>query len=68
MRNVRCFLTLLFFAVPGYAQGNSYLFVLKSFDGEVCAVPLRISHYWIQTVFSAHALATYDISDLNIGT
>jgi len=37
---------------------------VKSFDGEVCAVPLRISHYWIQTLFSAHALATYDISDL----
>jgi hypothetical protein len=37
---------------------------LKSFDGEICAVPLRIGHYWIQTLFSAHALASYDISDL----
>jgi hypothetical protein len=36
---------------------------LKTFDGEVCAVPLRIGHYWIQTLFSAHALAAYDVSD-----
>ena len=26
--------------------------------------PLRIGHYWIQTLFSVHALAAYDISDL----
>jgi hypothetical protein len=37
---------------------------LKTFDGKECAVPLRIGHYWVQTLFSAHALATYDISDL----
>jgi len=38
---------------------------LKTFDGELCAVPLRIGNYWIQTLFSAHALAAYDISDRN---
>jgi hypothetical protein len=37
---------------------------VKTFDGEVCAVPLRIGHYWVQTLFSSHAVATYDISDL----
>jgi len=37
---------------------------LKTFDGDSCDVPLRISHYWVQTLFSEHALATYDISDL----
>jgi len=26
-------------------------------------VPLRIGHYWVQTLFSAHALAAYDVSD-----
>jgi len=36
-----------------------------TFDGETCAVPLRLGHYWVQTLFSAHALASYDISDLN---
>jgi hypothetical protein len=36
---------------------------LKTFEGERCAVPLRSGHYWIQTLFTAHALATYDISD-----
>ena len=37
---------------------------LKTFDGDICAVPLVIGHYWVQTLFSAHALAAYDISDL----
>ena len=37
---------------------------LKTFDGKECAVPLRIGHYWVQTLFSARALAAYDISDL----
>jgi hypothetical protein len=37
---------------------------VKTFDGDECAVPLRIGHYWVQTLFSAHALAAYDISDL----
>jgi hypothetical protein len=36
---------------------------LKTFEGEICALPLRIGHYWVQTLFSAHALAAYDISD-----
>ena len=36
---------------------------VKTFDGEMCAVPLRLGHYWVQTLFSAHALAAYDISD-----
>lgn len=36
---------------------------LKTFDGERCAVPLRFGHYWIQTLFTVHALAAYDISD-----
>lgn len=34
-----------------------------TFDGEECGVPLRIGHYWIQALFSSHALAAYDISD-----
>jgi hypothetical protein len=36
-----------------------------TFDAKTCAVPLRLGHYWVQTLFSAHALASYDISDLN---
>jgi hypothetical protein len=36
---------------------------VKTFDGKICAVPLRIGHYWIQTLFSSHAVAAYDISD-----
>ena len=38
---------------------------LKSFDGDECAVPLRIGHFWVQTLFAVHALAAYDISDLD---
>lgn len=37
----------------------------KTFDGKTCAVPLRLGHYWVQTLFSEHALASYDISDLS---
>lgn len=37
---------------------------VKTFEGQTCAVPLRIGHYWVQTLFSEHALAAYDISDL----
>jgi hypothetical protein len=39
--------------------------LLTAFEGERCAVPLRINHYWVQTLFSAHALAAYDIADMN---
>jgi hypothetical protein len=37
---------------------------LKTFDGEQADVPLQIGHFWIQSLSSVHALATYDISDL----
>lgn len=37
---------------------------LNTFEGEECDVPLRIGHYWIQTLSSRHALASYDITDL----
>src|ERR1700687_5549973 len=36
--------------VAGAQPTISYL---KTFDGELCAVPLRIGHYWVQTLFSA---------------
>lgn len=38
---------------------------LKTFDGQECDVPVRIGHYWIQTLTSLHAVATYDIADLS---
>jgi hypothetical protein len=38
---------------------------VKTFDGERCAVPLRIGHYWVQTLFTAHAVAVYDLSNLS---
>jgi hypothetical protein len=51
------------YELNGIATDQPTLRHLKTFDGEVCAVPLRIGHYWVQTLFSAHALAAYDISD-----
>jgi hypothetical protein len=36
---------------------------MKTFEGERCAVPLRLGHYWVQTLFTTHALVAYDISD-----
>ena len=38
---------------------------LKTFEGESCDVPQRVGHYWLQTLFSEHALAAYDLSDLS---
>jgi hypothetical protein len=52
------------YALDGAETAHPSARYLKTFDGDQCAVPLRIGHYWIQTLFSAHALATYDISDL----
>ena len=52
------------YAVTGLDGDTPSARHVKTFDGTVCAVPLRIGHYWIQTLSSEHALATYDISDL----
>ncbi len=38
---------------------------LKTFDGTQADVPLRIGHYWIQSLSSVHAVAAYDIADLD---
>jgi hypothetical protein len=52
------------YELDGVATEQPSIKHLKTFDGEVCAVPLRLGHYWVQTLFSAHAVASYDISDL----
>ena len=52
------------YQMEGIEAGEPSVRHLKTFDGERCAVPLRIGHYWLQTLFSAHALVTFDISDL----
>jgi hypothetical protein len=33
------------------------------FSGTGCGVPLRVGHWWIQTVPEAHALMTLDVSN-----
>ena len=53
------------YQMEGLGTGQPSVRHLKTFEGESCAVPLRVGHYWVQTLFSAHALATYDISDLS---
>lgn len=52
------------YAMDGVETSQISVRLVKTFEGERCAVPLRLGHYWIQTLFSAHALASYDISDL----
>lgn len=52
------------YAMDGVETNQPSVRLVKAFEGERCAVPLRLGHYWIQTLFSAHALASYDISDL----
>ena len=37
----------------------------RTFDGVECAVPLRIGRFWVQTLTTARALASFDVSDLS---
>ncbi|HZP61973.1 MAG TPA: hypothetical protein VFB28_01055 [Terriglobales bacterium] len=52
------------YETKGLADAQPIVQHVKTFEGEICAVPLRIGKYWIQTLFSNHALVSYDISDL----
>jgi hypothetical protein len=52
------------YALEGINSDNPQVRHVYSFEGKTCAVPLQIGRYWIQTLASARALATYDISDL----
>lgn len=36
----------------------------RTFEGTECAVPLRIGQFWVQTLSTTHALASFDLSDL----
>ncbi|MBZ5665070.1 MAG: selenium-binding family protein [Acidobacteriia bacterium] len=51
------------YALEGVASDQPTVRYLKTFDGEQADVPLRIGHYWIQSLSSVHAVAAYDISD-----
>jgi hypothetical protein len=39
---------------------------LRTFDAELCGVPLRLGHYWIATMFDKHAVAVYDLNTLDL--
>lgn len=51
------------YSVDGLATSTPKVRHLHTFEGETCAVPLRIGHYWIQTLLSKHAVAVYDLTD-----
>lgn len=53
------------YAMNGIDSDHPSVRHAKTFEGERCGVPLRINHYWLQTLFSAHAIAAYDISNLS---
>jgi len=53
------------YAVDGAGTPHPSVRYLKTFDGAQCGVPLRISHYWVATLSTVHALASYDITDLD---
>jgi len=52
------------YQLDGIATDHPSVRHVKTFEGERCAVPLRVGHYWVQTLFTAHAVAVYDIADL----
>lgn len=51
------------YSVDGLATLTPRVRHLHTFEGEVCAVPLLIGHYWVQTLLSKHAVAVYDVAD-----
>ena len=34
---------------------------LRTFESDFCDVPVRLGHYWVATMSSAHAIAAYDL-------
>jgi hypothetical protein len=51
------------YELDGVASAQPSVKYVHTFDGEICAVPLRMGRYWIQTLFSNHAVAVFDVSD-----
>ncbi|HZU42269.1 MAG TPA: hypothetical protein VE994_06330 [Terriglobales bacterium] len=51
------------YELDGVAGAEPSVKYVHTFEGESCAVPLRIGHYWVQTLSSVHAVAVYDISN-----
>ena len=52
------------YQLDGIATAQPAARHLKTFDGEICAVPLLLGRYWVQTLSTVHAVASYDVSDL----
>jgi hypothetical protein len=52
------------YQLDGIETDHASARLLKTFEGTQADVPLQLGHYWIQSLSSVHALATYDISDL----
>jgi hypothetical protein len=44
------------YALDGVETAQPSIHHLKTFDGEICAVPLLIGHYWVQTISTVHAV------------
>jgi hypothetical protein len=52
------------YQLDGIATAQPTAKHLKTFEGDICAVPLLLGHYWVQTLSTVHAVASYDVSDL----
>ncbi len=52
------------YQLDGIATAQPAAKHLKTFDGKICAVPLLLGRYWVQTLSTLHAVASYDVSDL----
>ena len=49
--------------VTGVTGDKPQVSRVYKFEGELCAVPLVIGHYWLQTVQAAHAVVVLDVAD-----
>jgi len=51
------------YLLDGVGTSSPVVRYVRTFDGSDCGVPVRIGHYWIQTLTSAHAVVVLDIPD-----
>lgn len=52
------------YQLEGIETDNPRVRHRRTFEGTDCAVPLRIGRFWVQTLATTHALASFDLSDL----
>ncbi|MCU1285867.1 MAG: hypothetical protein JWO13_2217 [Acidobacteriales bacterium] len=51
------------YAMKDIASDNPSIKFVHAFPGDDCGVPIRVGHWWLQTIPETHSLTVFDISD-----